>query len=60
MAQGIVQAMMNSIQKLMRNQNMTMYQAMNVLEVPEQERQKYADLLAEQYKEAEGKYTGAR
>ena len=42
---GIELSLTNSIKKLMKNTNLTIDQAMNVLEVPENEREKYRQAI---------------
>ena len=42
---GIELSLTNSIKKLMKNMNLTIDQAMDVLEVPENERKKYRQAI---------------
>ncbi|MCI8828516.1 MAG: hypothetical protein HFE98_06645 [Ruminiclostridium sp.] len=45
MAKGMAERTLSNLQSLMKNMGLSAEQAMTVLEVPEAERQQYADLL---------------
>jgi len=47
MAQGIVKGVLANIQSLMKNMGISVEQAMNLLDVSEEDRQKYIRLLEE-------------
>lgn len=46
MKKGMELSLTDSIKKLMKNANLTIEQAMNVLEVPEDKREKYRQAIA--------------
>ena len=45
---GIAKGILSSIKNLVKNMDVSVEQAMSVLEIPEAERQKYMDLLERQ------------
>ena len=45
MEKGIELSLTDSIKKLMKNMNLTIEQAMNALEVPEDKREKYRQII---------------
>lgn len=45
MEKGIELSLIDSIKKLMKNANLTIEQAMNALEVPEDKREKYRQII---------------
>ena len=46
MEKGIELSLTDSIKKLMKNANLTIEQAMNALEVPEDKREKYRQIIS--------------
>ena len=48
MAKGMTDAILVSIKNLVKNMGVSVEQAMSVLEIPEDERQKYIELLERQ------------
>ncbi len=47
-AEGMADGILASIKKIVKNMGISIEQAMSVLEIPEDERQKYMDLLENQ------------
>ena len=48
-AEGLFSGILSSIKNLVKNMGLSVEQAMSILEVPEEEKQKYRDLLKQQF-----------